>query len=95
MVLTDSEHQPLAKLATYRVAQAVLDEGLAEEHIGGIGKELLFKVFGDKALLLLPVLASRRHHRIALLREQLGGDVSPRINDHWVNQEALLHAIQQ
>ena len=58
VVLADGEDDRLADLAADRVAQGVLQEGLAEELVGRVGEEALLELALLEGLLL--VLACRR-----------------------------------
>ena len=78
------------------IAQGVFEEGLAEELVGGVGEERLLEL----ALLVrlscwsspFVVLELRRR---SPLRKAAGGDVAAGIDDGGIDEEAILHAIEQ
>ena len=53
MVLADRKDDGLADFAADRVAQGVFQKGLAEELVGGIGKETLLELALLEGLLLI------------------------------------------
>ncbi len=71
MVLADGEDDRLADLAADRIAQGVLEEGLAEELVGGVGEEALLELALLEGLLLVLARVVGERDDEALFGEQL------------------------
>ena len=95
VVLADGEDDGLADLPADRIAQGVLQEGLAEELVGGLGvKALLELALLVGFLLILARIVGERDDE-ALLREELRGHFRARVHHGRVDQVSVSHAVEQ
>ena len=95
VVLADGEDDGLADLAADRIAQGVFQKGLAEELVGGVGEEALLELALLEGLLLVFAGVVGERDDEALFGKQLGGDLGAGIHHRGIDQEAVLHAIEQ
>jgi hypothetical protein len=95
VILADSKDDGLADFAADWIAQGVFEESLADDLIGGIGKEALFKLpLLEGLLLILAGIVSKRDDE-ALFGKKLGGDLGAGIHHRRIDEVATLHAVEQ
>ena len=95
VVLADGEDDGLADLAADGIAQGVFQERLAEELVGGVGEERFSNSRCLKASFWSSPSSSVKVDDEALFGKQLGGDLGAGVHHGGVDQEAVLHAVQQ
>ena len=95
VVLADGEDDRLADLAADRIAQGILQKGLAEELVGGFGEEALLELALLVNLLLVFACVILELDDEALFGKKLRGDLGAGIDHGRIDQEAVFHAIQQ
>lgn len=95
MAPADAEDDALADLAADGVFLGVFHESAAELDIGVLGKEMTLKIALVEDLFGAFLVIGFRHQRIALIREQLGGDLGAAVNGLRIDQAAIAHAIRQ
>ena len=95
MVLADGEHDGLADLAADRIAQGVLQEGLAEELVGGLGVEALLELALLVGLAVILSLGIGERDDEPLLGEELRGHFRAGVHHGRVDQVSVIHAVEQ
>ena len=95
MFLADRKYDGLAHFAADGVPQRVLQECLAEELVGRVGKEALLKFTLFVGLFLLFSLVVRKGNDESLFREQFGRHLCACIHNRRVDQIAVLNAVEQ
>ncbi|WP_297927298.1 hypothetical protein, partial [Metallibacterium sp.] len=95
VVLADGEQDGFADFAADRIAQCMLQEGLAQQLVGGLGEEAPLELAVRKGLLLRIAVVVAEGGQETGFGEQLGGDAAARIDHGGVDQVAVAHAIEQ
>jgi hypothetical protein len=99
MVLADGEDDGLAHLTADGITQGVFEEGLAEDLVRGGREELLLKLADAIDLLVVALrlcaFLFRSTDDITRIRQQLRGHFRAAIHHGRIDEEAVLHAIEQ
>ena len=95
MFLADREDNGFADLAAHRIAQSVLQEGLAQDLIGGLGEEALLELSLFEGLLLVFTSVVREVHYESFFGEQFGGNFGASVHDRWIDEVSVLYAIKE
>ena len=95
MFLAHGKNDGLADFAADGIAQGIFQKRLAEQLVGGIGKEPFLKLALLVSFLLVVAFVILELDDKTLLGQQLGGNFRPGIHDRGIDEEAVLHPIQQ
>ena len=95
VILADGEDDRLADFPADRVAQGILQKGLAEQLVGGFGEEALLELalLVNLLLIVAPVILELDDKTI--FGKKLRRDLAAGIDHSRIDQKAVFHAIQQ
>ena len=95
VMLADSEDNGLADLAADGVTQRVFEKRFAKELIGCLREEALFKLaLLESFVVVIAFVVLERHHKARFGKEP-GGDLAASVHDGRIDEEAVLHAIEE
>ncbi len=95
VILGDAEHDGFADLAGEGVEKGMIEEGVTDYVVGLFREELALEIPEEIGVFdLLPFFVFK-HDGVALLREELGGDLGAGVGDDGVDEETILDPLQE